>query len=373
MMTAPTAELRSASCSVQVDDISSQTWNEALSEFDDFCIYNTWDYERALHPRSKVSRLLIRRDGNVVGAVQARIAEAAKRGLAFIRWGPVWRRDGVADPSVFRDCLRAIYSEYAVKRRLLVRLIPQLLDYDRAWALPILEEEGFQLCTHQRTRRTIIMDLEPTMDELFDNLHGKWRGHLKRARRRTQSVSEGTGDEFFERFKQFYDGMRERKGFESFTDFNGFRQLQKVLPEDQKLIVVLCGDGSEYYSGAIVSSLGTMGYYLFGATNGKGLENKGSYLVQWRVLELLKEHGCRTYDLNGINPEENPTTYMYKARLGGKNRKELEEIGMFEAASDPISRGVVRPMLHLVEAWRQRKLRRAAQRIKQPEQDDETE
>ena len=202
------------------------------------------------------------------------------------------------------------------------------------------------------------MDLRPSMDEIHDNLHVKWRAHLKRAMKKDQHVISGQTDDFFIRFESIYSAMRHRKGFVTFTDFQAFRRLQTQLTHAEKALVILCGSGSEYYSGAIVSALGEVGLYLFGATNGRGLANNGSYPVQWRAVEWLKEQGCREYDLNGINPEANPTTYMYKSRLAGKIRREVRELGEFEACVDPLGRTLTRGGLALAQAWRNFRLRR---------------
>src|ERR1035438_7472983 len=113
----------------QVDSFDAPTWRNVLSAFRDANIYNTWPYETAVHPKSRVSRILLSRSGIPVGAVQARIVMLPMlgRGLAFIRWGPMWRpRTEDPNPENLRACLRAIFQEYAVRRKLLVRIIPAI-------------------------------------------------------------------------------------------------------------------------------------------------------------------------------------------------------------------------------------------------------
>ena len=344
-----------------VDSFEAPTWERALSTFSDANIYNTWPYEATMHPRSRVSRILLSRDGTPVGAVQARILmlPVLGRGLAFIRWGPMWRpRTEEPNPENLRSCLRAIFQEYVVRRKLLVRIIPALYEDDGAVLGSVFLQEGFHRTAGKTRRRTLIMDLRPSMEEIRDNLHVKWRAHLKRAMKKDQQVIIGQTDDLFVRFESIYSAMRQRKGFVTFTDFQAFRRLQGPLAPAEKPLVVLCGAGSDYYSGAIVSALGEVGLYLFGATNGHGLENNGSYPVQWRAIEWLKEQGCREYDLNGINPEVNPTTYMYKSRLAGKTRREVQEMGEFEACVDPLGRTVTRAGLAMAQAWRTFRMRR---------------
>ena len=339
----------------------SRVWTEALSRFDDANIYHVWDYENVCHPNSHIGRIMVTRDALPVGMAQARIMSVPMvgRGIAFMRLGPLWKVRGEPVSQIhLTKCLKAVFNEFAVRRRLLVRIIPRLFAEDEAWALPIFEQQGFSRRSVAKPRRTIIMNLKPSMEEIHVNLHVQWRKHLKSARKKNQRVLEGEGDELFAAFEEIYSGMRKRKSFTTFTDFDAFRRLQARVSPKEKMTVILCGEDSEFYSGAIVSSLGNMALYLFGATDGRGLENNGSYQVQWRAIELLKERGCEEYDLNGINPEENPSTYEYKSRLGGKDRREVQELGIFEACGDRFSQIVARVAMRGLDFWRDLKQRR---------------
>jgi lipid II:glycine glycyltransferase (peptidoglycan interpeptide bridge formation enzyme) len=75
--------------------------------------------------------------------------------------------------------------------------------------------------------------------------------------------------------------------------------------------------------------------YLLGATGDDGLKAKGSYLLQWRLLERLKEVGCHWYDLGGIDPKSNPGVYHFKQGLSGD---EAVEIGPYDAHGSLLSR-----------------------------------
>jgi lipid II:glycine glycyltransferase (peptidoglycan interpeptide bridge formation enzyme) len=94
-------------------------------------------------------------------------------------------------------------------------------------------------------------------------------------------------------------------------------------------------------NGIICSLIGSTGIYLFGATSDSGLRTRGAYLLQWRMIEWLKEKGCSCYDLNGINPESNPGTYQFKTGLSGKNGKDVYFLGQFDAYPNWIGRFVV--------------------------------
>ena len=83
--------------------------------------------------------------------------------------------------------------------------------------------------------------------------------------------------------------------------------------------------------------MGSLGVYLFGATNDVGMQSNGSYLQQWRFIEWMKERQFTRYDLNGINPETNPGTYKFKEGLCGKNGKDVQFLGQFQTCTSFLS------------------------------------
>lgn len=87
-------------------------------------------------------------------------------------------------------------------------------------------------------------------------------------------------------------------------------------------------------TGLVGSAHGDTGIYLLGATSDEGMKTKGSYLLQWRMVQWLKERGCRWYDLGGINPETNPGVYHFKAGLSGKD---VTQPGTFEFSGSALS------------------------------------
>ena len=63
----------------------------------------------------------------------------------------------------------------------------------------------------------------------------------------------------------------------------------------------------------------------------KGMGNKASYFVQWKIIQWLKEAGYHYYDLNGINPARNPGTYHFKAGIAGKAGRDVDFLGHYDS------------------------------------------
>ena len=101
--------------------------------------------------------------------------------------------------------------------------------------------------------------------------------------------------------------------------------------------IFLCKSSGIYSTGAIFSYIGDTGVYLFGATNDQGMKDKGSYLLQWRGIQWMKNNGCRYYNLNGINPIVNPGGYHFKAGVAGKTGHDVHYMGSFDCYSNAIT------------------------------------
>jgi len=120
---------------------------------------------------------------------------------------------------------------------------------------------------------------------------------------------------------------------------NEFAQIQRDLPESQRMRVLICEHNGVPMAGLVASAMGDSAVYLLGATSIDGLQSKGSYLLQWTMIKWLKENGVRWYDLGGIDREKDPGVYHFKRGLSGL---EVCQISPFVASNSPVSSTIVR-------------------------------
>src|SRR5664279_574181 len=129
-MTDSTKRELAAGYTSHVDSVEEQDWYRALQEFDDGNIFQTWAYGEVAFGRRNMSHLILRENGAIVAIAQARLVKvlAINAGIAYVRWGPLWQRDGDATAETFRQAVRALRNEYVCKRGLVLRLFPLLFD-----------------------------------------------------------------------------------------------------------------------------------------------------------------------------------------------------------------------------------------------------
>lgn len=325
----------SSAYNVEVDRITKAEWSELLQQFADASIYQTWSYGAVRWGEKNLSHLVLKRDGQVVGIAQAAIRSVplVKAGIAYVPWGPIWRRkDEETNPRVFEALVGGLKEEYAGRRKFQLRIAPNVVDADAPGLREFLAHEEFR--PSGKVYRTLMLDIEPPLMDLRKGLDQKWRNQLNRSEKNGLQIVEGTSDELYTTFRKLYAEMIARKGFETFVDVDEFGRIQAELEDPSKMVVMLCLADNEPAAGFVGSAIGDTGIYLLGATNDAGMKAKGSYLLQWRFIEWLKERDCRWYDLGGIDPEGNPGVYHFKSGLSGT---EVRHIGQCDFSTSKLS------------------------------------
>jgi peptidoglycan pentaglycine glycine transferase (the first glycine) len=325
--------------SSEVDTVDEPGWYRLLETFDDANIYQTWSYDEVRCGRENISHLLLKKNGEIVAAAQSRIAKLplVKAGVAYIRWGPLWhRQDHEWNLDTFRQAIRALRNEYACKRGLVLRLRPALFSDTSSCFASILAEEGFS-SSKGRPERTLLLDVNQPLEGLRKGLRPHWHRYLKVAEKNGLEIVEGSDDNLFEAFVGIYREMVGRKRFIEPNDIREFRLIQNQLPDKFKMKILLCKAGDKLCAGLVCSTIGKTAVYLFGATSNVGLKSRGSYLLQWKLIEWLKQNEVTTYDLHGINPAGNPGTYKFKADLCGNNGKDVQFVGLFDSHTSALS------------------------------------
>jgi hypothetical protein len=336
---------RSASYDVEIDQVEKAEWTEVIKVFHDATIYQTWSYGSVRWSKANLSHLILKERGEIVAASQARIVKLplVRAGVAYIAWGPLWRvKSRETNFHGLRQMIRALRQEYVEERGLCLRILPGDIDDGSGAVREIFEEEGLRWQPSVRAYKTFGIDLSRSLESIRNGLVGKWRNRLKQAERNNLRIVDGTDYSLYKTFLSIYEEMQERKGFAEFVDPHEFGAIQRDLDETCKMRIMICESRNEPICGLVCSRIGERGIYLLGATSNKGLKSKGSYLLQWRAIEWLKADGCQWYDLGGIDQEENPGGYEFKARLAGKTAEELRHLGQFDMCENMASRLIVR-------------------------------
>ena len=321
----------------EIDHIGKDDWSNLLLEFDDASIYQTWSYGAVRWGQNDLSHVVIKKNDEVLAAAQLRIFKIPllNAGIAYLSWGPMWRRQGFkVEINIFEKIIKILKEEYAVKRGLFLRIQPNVLEENSDEIVSVLHKEGFKKNLKMQPYRTLMLDLSPQMNEIRKALNQKWRNQLNRAEKNNLKIIEGSSDELYRIFSNLQKEMHDRKKYVPGVNYDEFREIQKDLPDALKMIIIVCEYGEKALTATVGSKIGDTGIYLLGATGDEGMKMKGAYLSQWRIIEIMKGSGCRWYDLGGIDPENNAGVYHFKS---GISMREVSHIGQFEISKSKIS------------------------------------
>ena len=321
-----------------IEKLDANDWNGILSKFDDASVYQTDIFAKYSFGGSNLEQFILTFDEKIIAAALVRIKTVPiiNKGIAYIRWAPLWqKKDSKIDPNIFKIALDMLRQEYVTKRKLVLRIMSNLNSKDQINS-DIVLKSGYKFYSHKS--ESIIIDLLKDEETLKLNLRKKWRYSLRQAEKQDLKIEIGTDESFFDKFFEIYKQMHTRKNFDENVNIENFRQINNELPNTLKLQIFICSIVGEPLSAMVTSVIGKTGIYLLGGTTKKGLELSSSYLLQWEVIKWMKSHGLRSYDLGGIDKEDNPGVYTFKSGMGGE---EISFLSGFEASEGWMSKLIV--------------------------------
>ncbi len=326
-----------------VHECQPHQWHALLQQFSDASVYQTYAHDVVIWGHSHINHFVVQKEGRVVAAAQVRIAKAPglNVGMAYVLRGPLWRPKGLEpDPEHFRHIIRGLRAEYVLKRGLLLRLVPNVLDDGTTDLGRILAEEGFSQAADTKRYRTFMMDLSPPLDELHKRMRYGWRRGFNKTLKLDFNFTTGTTDDLFAAFLSLYREMHDRKQFTQYVDVNKFRKIQSLLPQALKLHVTICRLNGQPVASTVCDISGKTALLVFLATSKTALQTYAAHAIIWEQMKWLKAQDIRSYDLGGIDPQANPGGYQFKSGPGGQD---VYFLGQFEACVNPVS-------LHLIHS-----------------------
>jgi peptidoglycan pentaglycine glycine transferase (the first glycine) len=327
---------------VEAGRASPEVWADIVQNFGDANLYQTWPYSSARWGERRLGHVVLKEGNQIVAAAQVIFLKLpfSFGGLAYVKWGPLWNvRGATVDLYVLRNMLIALRAIYAHHGRMLLRVTPWEFEDSEQWA--IIHDAGFKSNPSAEQLRTATLNLSHSMDELRTSLSRHWRYNLKLAEKNELDVREGFTDELMEDFATLYEDMRGRKGRENIPPMEYLPQVQRELPAALKLRIAICRRAGVPIAGLVVSAMGTKAFALAAATGSEGMEFRGSYLLQWRMIQWLKGLGVRCYDLARINEKTHPGTTQFKLGLAGKLGSTVGYLGEFHAYDNRASHVIV--------------------------------
>ncbi|WP_171189072.1 GNAT family N-acetyltransferase [Ruegeria sp. HKCCC2117] len=301
--------------------VAPEDWPALSALFDDLTFEQTLTYAQAAARRiGAEAEFICLQDpqGTPVAAACLRIKRVPvlSSGIAWIAGGPMIQP--VDHPYPPPDLQQAIFSalrDYAQKAGHIMRLrLPTAIAHDPAALDPIADAAGFQPTDRSPRQRTVIIDCAQDEDTLMQNLHGKWRNALRKALKSGLELDIAPISEAAERFQTLYQEVQSTKGFQTDIPPEFYYTL---TGQDFSHDVLFARQDGVDIAGMTIGQAGRRAVYIFGATTQAGRRPNAGHFLMWHSILRCRDQGLRWYDLNGLDPEINPTVAQFKLRTGG--------------------------------------------------------
>jgi lipid II:glycine glycyltransferase (peptidoglycan interpeptide bridge formation enzyme) len=192
-----------------------------------------------------------------------------------------------------------------------------------------LQADGWQFSDEQvQFRNTVLIDLQPSEEDLLANMKQKTRYNVNLAIRKGVTVRLGGPSDINMLFRMYAETSI-RDGF-VIRNERYYREVWNTFlcnpdlmshnqPVGEALIAEVDGDP---VAGLILFRFAGKAWYLYGMSSSTHRDKMPNYLLQWEAIKHAKATNCTTYDLWGA-PEEfvenDPLwgVYRFKEGLGG--------------------------------------------------------
>jgi len=339
---------------VEVDQIRRSAWDNQMLLFKDASFYQTWAFGFRYFGENGMSHILLKHDGALVAMAQVRLIKVPRLpiGMAYVSWGPMWQiKNANSEERSLRNIIRALFNEYVLRRGLFLRITPHILNIQGfANIRDLFKEEGYSWSS--LPGQNVIIDLSPSLVEIRQSMHHKWRQTLRSAEKKNLNIVEGDNQGICQLASEVIRDMKSRKQFLGGNQKEILR-LQPDLHQSQKLHLLVCLDNDVPVATIGWVTFGTVGIPLVGATGTSALKTKASYMLWWRMIEYYKNNGFCAVDIGSVNQKRNPGGFYFKTHILGKMFEEkVRYIGQFDACANSLLKTLFIGLFRMREAFR---------------------
>ena len=252
------------------------------------------------------------RDG-YAGAAQLLVFDGSKR-FAVVPRGPVV---DPADAEAMEATIDAMLRACAREGVELLRIEPQWA-FDAA-IVDRLQRVGFaEAKQHIMPPRTILVDLRPSPDDVWNGFHSNTRNRIRLAEKRGVQIRVGT-DADVAAFVALTNDTNARHGLRP-TRPEMFTKAMELFARRDAMRLYLACDADTILSGIMVFVWGPTATYLWGASasSDRARYLNPNQLLHWAAMRWARERGCTTYDLFGVPDfDRDVLEREYATRNGG--------------------------------------------------------
>jgi len=181
-------------------------------------------------------------------------------------------------------------------------------------------------------KKTLLLDLSLSEDELLKAMHQKTRYNIKLAEKKDVKISEGSEQDFTE-FWRLMSLTGERDGFR----LHGEGHYRNLLSAKENIKLFLASHEGKVIAVGIFCFYSERVTYLHGASDNEARNLMAPYLLQWEIIKKARAEGYKNYDFYGIDDKKWPGVTRFKNGFGGFTK---EYPGTYDFVFKPVIYGL---------------------------------
>lgn len=291
-----------------IKDDKKELWNDFLiRNKGSFLQSFEWgEFQKKL--QKKVWRIEIKEDNEILFQTQVIEEKNRFKSYFYIPYGPIFKE------ALSSEEKKRIFSLFLDKIQNLAK--EEKVIFFRIEPISPLPEFNFQdPGTRIQPKRTLILNIDPSEEELIKTFHQKTRYNIRLAEKKGVEIK--ILDKYSDIFYKLLKKTKERQEFRSYPE-DYYKKLLEINSPYFKTNLFL----AEYQGKTIVASI-----IIFFANRATSLHTgsdyryrivKGPHLLRWKTILEAKERGCKEYDLWGIDEKKWPGVSYLKRGFGGR-------------------------------------------------------
>jgi lipid II:glycine glycyltransferase (peptidoglycan interpeptide bridge formation enzyme) len=166
-------------------------------------------------------------------------------------------------------------------------------------------------------RRTVILDLSLSEEELLSKMHYKTRYNINLAGKKNLEIKETAGvDEFWNLMQKTIERDKfSSYGKDYYEKYISFFNEKNDRDITTKLFMAY--HDNVPVAGAIILKYKDTAYYMHGASDHEHRSLMAPSWMHWNIIKRHKASGCKKYDLWGIDSKTWPGITRFKLGFGG--------------------------------------------------------
>jgi len=278
--------------------VRADVWDAALLALPQAHILQSWLWGELKGSRNWTpARFLWHVDDRVVAAAQVLVLQRSRLRLGYIPKGPLldW-----TDSALVETVLAQLTAYARQCGLLLLKIDPDVrADSDVGHATSaLLAKHGWRASFEQiQFRNTMLLDLQPTLDQLMAQMKPKWRYNIHLAVRKGVTIRDAALDDL-PLLCAMYAETAARDSFVIREEAYYRDVWQRFMRAGLSWSLIAEVDDVPVAM-AIAFHLGTYAWYMYGASRDAGRDFMPNHLLQWHIIRRAKAAGCTVYDLWG--------------------------------------------------------------------------